>query len=870
MKNAQRPADVPIIGVLTPLAGGFYYGGILNGISRTLAKTGGRMIAIQTLDAGYLNADFVESPPFNSRLAWDRVSGFVAIVKAARPEHLAAIKQTGKPLVMVSNEIPELRCPAVVPDNRGGIRDAVRHLVAHGHTRIGFAGFLVQSDIKERYEAYCETLIECGFEPDPALFYAASDNDEIGGRFAGEAMLAAGVPSTAVVAATDLNAIGILKTLRAAGRLLPRDQAVIGFDDTEAAAHVTPILSSIKQDFEQVGSLAAELVLAGVRGEAVPPGRRSVATTFVARESCGCTAWRTTSDDDAVCARVDPKQELLSTLQTSVQREARSGLDPEMLQLASERIACFVDAAGAGDDAATTGELRDAMTALHRSAPSPEAAAAIVGAIRRYARRAADQVPPRLRTAATLARIDDAAIASAWTLSQAQMREAYERDCLVQKLLTAQYDVSMELLQSDDNDPRELRWLARTQARAGVLGLWTGDAQDMLEVVGVFDRSNPNCAGVGKRIPTASFPPADLFTQDLSSGHLLFAVPVKAGTGDWGWLVTLGPIESTSLTGRETANQWGALLTVALDKAADAQELQTLERELRAILENSPDAIARYDAQLRYQYLNAAATNALHMSTQDIVGRTDRELGRHPAVAAVWEAGLRQVLASSTSTEIEFSESDETDTHWYQTKMVPQFDASGMIAGVLTSTRDLTVVKRAELALAHQAVHDSLTGLANRVLFVDRLSQALTRLEREQGRLAVLFIDLDRFKPINDTLGHDVGDRLLVEVARRLRSVSRRVDTVGRFGGDEFVLLCDKLSEDEDVRIIAERVVRALGQPFSDGDTVLDVSASIGIVVASDPYADVASILRDADAAMYQAKGRGGNRFHVSDPVAHG
>src|SRR6185437_15856379 len=171
---------------------------------------------------------------------------------------------------------------------------------------------------------------------------------------------------------------GILKTLRAAGKSLPRDQAVIGFDDTEAAAHVTPILSSIKQDFEHVGSLAAELVLAGVRGEAVPPRRRSVATTFVARESCGCTAWQTTSDDDAASGVVDPKQELLTTLQGSVRREARNGLDPAVLRLASERIASFVDAAGADDDAATTGELRDAMTALHRSAPSPEAAAAIV------------------------------------------------------------------------------------------------------------------------------------------------------------------------------------------------------------------------------------------------------------------------------------------------------------------------------------------------------------------------------------------------------------------------------------------------------------------------------------------------------------
>jgi diguanylate cyclase (GGDEF)-like protein len=112
-------------------------------------------------------------------------------------------------------------------------------------------------------------------------------------------------------------------------------------------------------------------------------------------------------------------------------------------------------------------------------------------------------------------------------------------------------------------------------------------------------------------------------------------------------------------------------------------------------------------------------------------------------------------------------------------------------------------------------LHDPLTGLANRVLFVDRVWQAINQLGRAPGRLAVIFVDLDHFKEVNDSLGHDAGDRLLVEVARRILTVSRRTDTVARFGGDEFVLLCDQLAADDDVRLMGDRLVRALAAPFT-------------------------------------------------------
>src|SRR6478672_9119583 len=173
--------------------------------------------------------------------------------------------------------------------------------------------------------------------------------------------------------------------------------------------------------------------------------------------------------------------------------------------------------------------------------------------------------------------------------------------------------------------------------------------------------------------------------------------------------------------------------------------------------------------------------------------------------------------------------------------------------------------KRVEVELAHQALHDALTGLPNRGLFLDRLEQALTRLGRHSSALAVLFCDLDRFKVVNDSLGHNAGDMLLVDVARRLEEVLRAGDTAARFGGDEFVILCEDIAGAHQAIAIAERVSAALAAPFVLGEDEAFIRTSIGIAMATGDNARADALLRDADAAMYRAKERGGGVFEVFD-----
>jgi diguanylate cyclase (GGDEF)-like protein/PAS domain S-box-containing protein len=191
--------------------------------------------------------------------------------------------------------------------------------------------------------------------------------------------------------------------------------------------------------------------------------------------------------------------------------------------------------------------------------------------------------------------------------------------------------------------------------------------------------------------------------------------------------------------------------------------------------------------------------------------------------------------------------------------------APGWPLHFIIQCEDLTAVKHAEAMLLYRVFHDALTGLPNRTLVADRIEHALARSERDSSLVAVLFVDLDQFKVVNDSLGHDAGDEVLVEVATRLVSMLRRGDTAGRLGGDEFVVVCEGLADEDKVPPIAARIARVLAPAFSVAGREVTITASIGVALAQGNSSNTADLLRDSDVAMYRAKLLGRNRSEVFD-----
>ena len=250
----------------------------------------------------------------------------------------------------------------------------------------------------------------------------------------------------------------------------------------------------------------------------------------------------------------------------------------------------------------------------------------------------------------------------------------------------------------------------------------------------------------------------------------------------------------------------------------------------------------------------------------EVVGKTDFDVFTEEHATAAY-ADEQQIIRTGEPIvgKLERETFHDRTGPWVLTSKMPLRDQQGRIIGTFGISRDVTAQVKAENALAYQVLHDPVTGLANRVALMDRLSQALVALQRHPGRLALLYVDLDYFKGINDTFGHDAGDQVLAEVGRRLSRLSRNVDVVARLGGDEFVLLCGALRDDDDVCLIGDRIVQGIRAPYVDDERDLSITCSVGIVVTGDPLIEAERLIRDADEAMYEAKDAGRNRYLEHD-----
>jgi diguanylate cyclase (GGDEF)-like protein/PAS domain S-box-containing protein len=304
--------------------------------------------------------------------------------------------------------------------------------------------------------------------------------------------------------------------------------------------------------------------------------------------------------------------------------------------------------------------------------------------------------------------------------------------------------------------------------------------------------------------------------------------------------------------------------------------LKESERLHRYLVNTSPDIIYILDPQGCFTFINQRIESLLGFSPEELIGNHYSILVHQDDIQhAKYVFNERRVgERASNNIELRLKCKDSDKPRYFENKMLPiELSSMGIYTGADKNkkntylgtygvARDITERKIAEETITFQAYHDLLTRLPNRTLLRDRLSLAITQAKRENEMLAVMFLDLDRFKNINDSLGHISGDELLQQVSARLKSCLRKGDTLARFGGDEFTLLLPKITNrSADARKIAEKIAYVLKEPFFIDDNELYVSASIGISLYPQDGQNMDALIKNADIAMYHVKGQGKNGF---------
>jgi diguanylate cyclase (GGDEF)-like protein/PAS domain S-box-containing protein len=301
----------------------------------------------------------------------------------------------------------------------------------------------------------------------------------------------------------------------------------------------------------------------------------------------------------------------------------------------------------------------------------------------------------------------------------------------------------------------------------------------------------------------------------------------------------------------------------------DITDLLEANERFRSAFADAPVGVALVSMDGAILRTNRAFGSLVGRGPDDLVG-VNLSAITHPEDTPLGLAERRLIaagLSEGYQLEKRFVHTDGRAV-WVQMHASCVRDSGGRPLYLIGHVQDVTEQRQMRDRLAHAAIHDPLTGLPNRVLFLDRLSMALSRALRQRRQVAVAFLDLDHFKLVNDGLGHAVGDDLLRAVAERLTATVRPEDTVARFGGDEFTILCEGLSHQDEALAVSRRVLEALQRPFELEGSPVHVSASIGVAV-TDGSPSAGAVLRDADTAMYLAKEAGRGRIEIFDGKGH-
>jgi DNA-binding LacI/PurR family transcriptional regulator/anti-anti-sigma regulatory factor len=562
------------LGFIAPLLDGFYFGGVLAGVQQTAYQSGRHVIAIQGTPEALCR----------SRLAFDRVCGWVVLLNV---DGVAELTRFGRPVVAVSTCPPDFSCPVVLPDNSGGAYAAASHLIDLGHVRIGFAGNLANGDIGQRYEGYRRALADRGIPFDPALVFDIADNMESGGADAAQRITADPLPCTALVAGTDLNAIGALDYLRGHGVRVPQNLAITGFDDINAAQHTSPPLTTVRQRFDALGRQAATIVIEQLDGQPAPTQITHVPTELVVRRSSGLgfgfsSLASTVDADDASSDWRELLERQLARLATS--QSIATAASARAIWPGTAVLTSAVDAALHGQPLPAEAALERAWHEATSHTLDPQTLQAIVKLMARAGATQAAVLPDAAAASARLEQLLD----QLWPI---MMRVRIDREMRqvqhMHERVETNYEFAM-LGAGRDGAPssRSLTWLSKTSVRSGCLGIWPADehpSRRELAIAGAYRADGGPLPH--DTLPTASFPPLELLAlpDQPEEDDIIALFPVTSAAHEWGMLALHGKNSTPLRSGLEHMRMWAALLGNALDREQLLDTLQLAYQRERAL-----------------------------------------------------------------------------------------------------------------------------------------------------------------------------------------------------------------------------------------------------------------------------------------------
>lgn len=760
MSNLHR------INLLSPYLDGEYYGTIFTTLHREVTNRNAMLLTIQALASN-------ENPAaFDYRVGTEVTDGWILVTNPhsalpASRNFLEAIKATGKPVVTIGYEETRIPSSAVCIDNRQAVREAVEHLhKVHGHRRIAFVGATEHLDLVERYHGYREALTNFGLPADDGLFFAAPNSLRHGGAAAAKAMLEKGIDFTAIVAATDLNALGLIETLQEAGYDVPGDLAVIGFDDLPSAAESDPPLTSVHQPIADLAREAINLLFRQLDGEQQEPKVIRVNTRFVPRASCGC--------------------------------------------------------AYASDE-----KTREVL--------------------------------------------------------QAKLTQSENN---VKHLVESHNQLAANLVSASRDSVFDFSKMFRGISHWGCLAMWEtdGDNQRMLTVRNTFAKPGDPVPATGTRIPIERFPATE-WLPEIGQDEFVRIQFIRSDAEDLGFIVLVGPIDRLVLVSEVDITRISCNVSVtALMRDKAFNQVRAIADQLEIVSRTTNDGIWDWDLVDRKFHWSPRIHDMMGIIGEK-PGEDEESFFRliHPDDYARVSAALKEHFNRGEPFREEFRiVSEKTGRQlWLYAAGDTIRNDKGEVVRMIGSLNNITEKKRSEEQIRRLAFHDVLTGLPNRQLLRQRFQSCLVKADKTGDKIGIMLIDLDRFKIINDSLGHQIGDLLLLEVGRTLEQIVNPPETgyredldrglVARLGGDEFIVLVPGIREDESLQQLADEMITRFQKPFKIGQVELYTSASIGLATYPDDGRDLDALTRCADIAMYKAKEHGKNRseWYSRDNHAH-